>query len=125
MATQQVEFPAHERPQTDISTMMMVVMATGFTIAWFVVLYLTPISKGNFVRDLFLGSKSIQGTVTERFLIERVIFQSMITWVWALSIASIILKLQRNKQEREIIEDAAFPEDLDMTDGTRLVEVNA
>ena len=123
MATQQVEFPAHERPQTDINTMMMLVMATGFTIVWFLLLYFTPIAKGNFVRDLFLGSKSVQGAITERFLVERVIFQGMITWVWALSIASIILKVQRTQQERRFMSDAALPEDLDMTDATRLVEV--
>ena len=118
-----MQFPAHERPQTDINTMMMLVMATGFTIVWFLLLYFTPIAKGNFVRDLFLGSKSVQGAITERFLVERVIFQGMITWVWALSIASIILKVQRTQQERRFMSDAALPEDLDMTDATRLVEV--
>jgi biopolymer transport protein ExbB/TolQ/ABC-type transporter Mla subunit MlaD len=121
--TQQVDFPAHERPHTEISTGVMLLVATGFTILWFVFLLLTPISKANFPRDLFLGSKSEQGVITKQYLIERVIFQGTITWVWALSIANIILKSRRIQKERAFIASVTLPEDMDMADTNRLVEL--
>jgi biopolymer transport protein ExbB/TolQ len=123
MATQQVEFPAHERPKTEINTGLMLAMAAGFTVIWFGVLFITPVVAGNFPRDLFLGSEYQQGVLVKKFLTERVIFQSVITFVWALSLSSIFLKFQRNAQERGYLGDLDLPEDLDMTDTKRLVEV--
>ena len=123
MSTQVVEFPSHERPHTEVNTIQMVGIATACTIIWFVLLGLTPISKANFLRDLFLGSESKNGVLVHPYLIERVIFQGLISWVFALSMGNIVLKFQRMIKERAAIEDARFPEDLDMSDNERLIEV--
>jgi biopolymer transport protein ExbB/TolQ len=95
----------------------------GFTVLWFVLLYFTPPKAGNFPRDLFIGSESKEGVLTKQYLTDRVIFQSMITFVWALSMANIFLKVQRMQKEHAAIVDIELPEDMDMTDTRRLVEV--
>jgi biopolymer transport protein ExbB/TolQ len=118
----QVEFPTHERPNTDISTMAMLGIAAGFVALWFGVLYLTPPTKGNFIRDLFMGADvrmDAAGHITEivhGFLIERLIFQGAITLVWALSAATVVLKMLRLKTERESIDEDLVPEGTDFTD---------
>jgi biopolymer transport protein ExbB/TolQ len=117
MATQIVEFPAHERPRTDINTVSMLGIAIGFTLAWYMLLYVSPHSKesNTFLRDLFMGRFDINK--------ERVIFQSVITLVWALSTATIILKIQRLKKERETMLDDVLPDGLDLSDHDKLVEI--
>src|SRR5436190_10216829 len=123
MSTQIVEFPSHERPRTEVNIVQMVGIATACTIIWFMQLWFTPITKANFVRDLFLGSESKNGVLVHPYLIERVIFQGLITWVFALSMGNILLKFQGMKRERAAIADAGLPEDLDMSDSERLIEV--
>ena len=120
---QQVEFPTHERPHTEISVMQMLGIAAAFTVVWFGLLYVTPITKENFVRDLFLGGEVKDGVVVHGFLTERLIFQGMITFVWALSIATVILKIMRIKKERASLEESLIPEGLDMNETDKLTEV--
>ncbi len=120
--TQHVDFPAHERPHTQINTGLMLGIAAGFTFLWFALWYATPI-KDNFVRDLFLGAKLQNGVVERAFLTERVIFQGTITLVWALSMATILLKWQRLKKERIALAEDVLPDGLDMTDREKLIEV--
>src|SRR5690349_105219 len=117
MATQVVEFPAHERPHTEINTPAMLGIATAFTLLWYVILYISPHSKetNTFLRDLFMGRINVNP--------ERVVFQSVITWVWALSMATIILKLQRLQKERATMSDDVLPEGLDLSDREKLIEM--
>ena len=117
MATQNVEFPAHERPNTEISAIAMVGIAVGFTLAWYLILYISPHSAdlNTFVRDLFMGRFEVNK--------ERVVFQSVITLVWALSMANIILKLQRVQKERATLGEDVLPDGLDMTNREKLIEV--
>jgi biopolymer transport protein ExbB/TolQ/methyl-accepting chemotaxis protein len=117
MATQNVEFPAHERPHTEISTVAMLGIAVGFTLAWYLILYISPHSAdmNTFIRDLFMGRFEVNK--------ERVVFQSVITLVWALSTANIILKLQRIQKERATLAEDVVPEGLDMTDREKLIEL--
>jgi biopolymer transport protein ExbB/TolQ len=122
MAIQHVEFPAHERPHTEINTGLMVGIAAAFTMVWFGVLYLTPI-KGNFVRDLFLGAEVKDGVVLRAFLPERLIFQGTITFVWALSMATVILKIRRNTKERAALDERLLPRGLDLSDREGLVGI--
>ena len=103
MATQNVEFPAHERPHTEINTVAMLGIAVGFTVAWYLILYISPHSSdfNTFIRDLFMGRFEVNK--------ERVVFQSVITLVWALSMANIILKLQRIQKERATLGEDVLP----------------
>src|ERR1035437_394979 len=71
MSTQIVEFPSHERPHTEVNIVQMVGIATACAIIWFVLLGLTPISKANFVRDLFLGSESKNGVLVHPYRSEE------------------------------------------------------
>lgn len=123
MAQRKVEFPTHESPNTEISAIQMLGIAVGFTLVWLGLLYVTPITKGNFPRDLFLGAEIKDGAVVQGFLTERLIFQGLITFVWALSMATVVLKFIRINKERASLDVGAIPEDLDMADSERLVEV--
>jgi biopolymer transport protein ExbB/TolQ len=115
--TQQVDFPAHERPHTQISTLGMMGIAIAFTLAWYMLLYVSPHSResNTFLRDLFMGRFEVNK--------ERVVFQSVITLVWALSMATIILKMQRLQKERVAMAEDVLPDGLDMTDREKLIEV--
>ena len=86
MANQHVEFPAHERPQTEISTIRMIGIAVVITVVVFGIAFVV----GGFPKDLFMGR--------DKILPDRVFFQSLITLVWALSMANVILKMVRLKQ---------------------------
>jgi biopolymer transport protein ExbB/TolQ len=111
MATQHIEFPAHERPHTEVSTVQMVGIAVVITLVVFGVAFVV----GGFPKDLFMGR--------DKILPDRVFFQSLITFVWALSMANVLLKLVRLKKEREAIAESGLPENLDMTDHDALVGV--
>jgi len=119
----QVEFPTHERPHTDISTMMMMAIAAGFTVVWFGLLYVTPVTDSNFVRDLFMGAEVHNNVVVHGFLTERVIFQGSITFVWACSMANVVLKLLLLKKEAASLDESLIPEGLDMGDSDKAIEV--
>jgi len=116
MATQQVEFPVHERPHTEISVMQIMMIGTGFTVLFLLALYFTPITSSNFMRDLFLGSESKGGVVIHKINTERLIFQGVTTWVWALSTATIILKVMRSKRERTYLDETVVSEAMDYRD---------
>lgn len=114
MATQgrqQVDFPAHERPNTGVNPIPMVGIAIVITFAVFGIAFVV----GGFVKDLFMGR--------EKILIDRVIFQSMITMVFALSAASVGLKIMLLGKEKSTIEDSSLPENLDMNDTDALISV--
>jgi len=128
MATQakerrQVDFPNHERPTTDISAALMMLMGFIITVSWFTILYFTPITDGNFTRDLFMGADVKNGVVVHGFLTERVIFQGAITFVWAMSLATVILKLKRQKQERRALAEVVIPEGLNLIDIEKVAQV--
>ena len=123
MTNMQVEFPTHERPHSNIGTPQMLLIATGFTVLFFVALYFTPVTDGNFMRDLFLGAERKGGKLIKPFLVERVIFQGVTTWVWALSTATIILKLLRTRAERQSLHGDIIPEDIDFRNTEQCVVV--
>ena len=119
----QVDFPAHERPNTDISVAMMMLIGALITVGWFTFIYFTPITNGNFTRDLFMGADIKNGVVVHGYNTERVIFQGAITFVWSLSLATVILKTKRIRKERAGLEANVIPEGLDLTDHNRVIEV--
>ncbi len=109
MANQVVEFPAHERPQTEISTIRMI----GFAVAITVVVFGIAFVVGGFPKDLFMGR--------DKILPDRVFFQSLITLVWALAMANVVLKMVRLNKERAALEEGSLPENLDMSDKDALI----
>lgn len=119
----QVEFPVGERPNTEISTTMMCGIAAAFTVILFFLLYLTPITEHNFVRDLFLGSQKTEDGKVQGYNTERVIFQGSITFVFACSAATVVLKLMLIKKQRATLDESLIPEGIDMANSDQLIEV--
>jgi biopolymer transport protein ExbB/TolQ/uncharacterized coiled-coil DUF342 family protein len=70
---------------------------------------------GHFVKDLLMGDPTI--------LIERVIFQGTITFVWSLSVANVILKLLKMSKERATIDESLVPEGTNFTDTDNLIGI--
>ena len=108
-ARRQVEFPTHERPHTDINTLQMFGIAVGLTLAVFGIAFVL----GGFLKDLLMGKDQI--------LLDRVIFQSTITFVWSCSIANVILKILKINKERATLDDSLVPEGTDFNDMDALV----
>jgi len=108
-----VDFPTYERPHTEISTAQMMGIGAAMTVAVFGIAYTGIL--GVFVKDLLMGAQKV--------LIERVIFQGMITFVWSLSTANVVLKLLKIKKERATLDESVVPEGLDLTDMDKVVEV--
>lgn len=107
----QVEFPSHERPSTEINVVQMLGIGVGLTLLVFGIAYVV----GGFVKDLLMGKDQI--------LIERVIFQGAITFVWSLSAANVVLKILRINKERASLDESVVPDGVEMTDTEQLVEV--
>ena len=111
MSTQIVEFPSHERPHTEVNIVQMVGIALVITVAVFGIAF----AVGGFVKDLFMGR--------DKILLDRVFFQSIITVVWALSTANVVMKMLLLKKERAAIAESGLPESLNMTDKEALIEL--
>jgi ABC-type transporter Mla subunit MlaD/biopolymer transport protein ExbB/TolQ len=109
MSTRVVEFPSHERPRTEVNIVQMVGIAIVITLAVFGIAFVV----GGFVKDLFMGR--------DKILLDRVFFQSIITMVWALSTANVVLKMLLLKKERAAIAESGLSEHLDMTDREALI----
>jgi ABC-type transporter Mla subunit MlaD len=73
----------------------------------------TAFVAGGFVKDLFMGR--------DKILVDRVFFQGIITIVWALSTANVILKMLLLKKERAAVMESGLSESLDMTDKEALI----
>ena len=111
MSTQIVEFPSHERPRTEVNIVQMVGIALVITVAVFGIAFVV----GGFVKDLFMGR--------DKILLDRVFFQSVITLVWALSTANVVMKMLLLKKERAAIAESGLSENLNMTDKEALIEL--
>jgi biopolymer transport protein ExbB/TolQ len=111
MSTHVVEFPSHERPRTEVNIVQMIGIAIVITAAVFGIAFVV----GGFVKDLFMGR--------DKILMDRVFFQSIITLVWALSTANVVLKMLLLKKERAAIAESGLSENLDMTDKEALIEL--
>jgi len=111
MSTQIVEFPSHERPHTEVNIVQMIGIAIVITVAVFGIAF----AVGGFVKDLFMGR--------DKILLDRVFFQSIITLVWALSTANVVMKMLLLKKERAAIAESGLSENLNMTDKEALIEL--
>ena len=111
MPTHIVEFPSHERPRTEVNLIQMVGIAVVITVAVFGIAFV----MGGFVKDLFMGR--------DKILLDRVFFQSIITLVWALSTANVVMKMLLLKKERASIAESGLSENLDMTDNEALIDL--
>lgn len=112
MSKQIVTFPSAPRPSTSVNMGLIVLSALGVTLLVFAILW--PL-KGTFIRDLFIGRYEADPA--------RYVFQALITWVWGLSTMTIVFKRMKCRAEFRALEDCPVPQDLDMTDHNRLIEV--
>ncbi|NQU11032.1 MotA/TolQ/ExbB proton channel family protein [bacterium] len=104
MAIHKVAFPTHKRPTTDVPFIRVLMIGLLCTVALFLLLW--PL-KDYFIRELFIGYNVPKW--------DRVIFQGIITLVFMLSMATIILKIFRTRRERAIIDQGVVPDQLDAT----------
>ena len=108
---ERVDFPTHERPTTDVSMGKVLLYALVITVGFLGMLY--PM-KGTFVRDLMMGRNEIA--------MDRLIFQGLTFYMWALSTANILLKYLRIRKERAVLNERLLPADLDMIEDRALVK---
>ena len=114
MSTLKVQFPNEERPTTDVSMGVIVFGGLGITVAIFGAIY--PF-KGSFIRDLLMGRESVN--------LERVIFQGLTLWMWALSLVNIVLKFIKLRTEQKVMREDLIPEGTVITDIGDLVNIHA
>jgi hypothetical protein len=107
-----VEFPSHERPNTDVSAMMLFFVAFVF-----VALIMGPayLAKGTFYRDLLMGRNEI--------FIERIIFQGATVLMFSLSLSNIFLKFMKIRGEAKAMKKDLLPPDLNITDVPSLIKI--
>jgi biopolymer transport protein ExbB/TolQ len=112
MSTYKVDFPSEERASTDVNIGFVIVIAAFITVCVFGAAY--PF-KGTFIRDLLMGRNEVA--------IERVIFQGLTIFMWALSCATVLLKSFVIRGEHRVIASDPVPPDLDLKDLPALVKV--
>ena len=112
MSSLRVPFPSVERPGTTIKFLPILIIATAITIGIFGAIW--PF-KGTFIRDLMIGRQVASA--------ERIIFQGLTTFCWALSTATIVLKFRRLKLERRMLASEPIPPDFDIMDEGQLAEM--
>ncbi|MDW8344142.1 MAG: MotA/TolQ/ExbB proton channel family protein [Verrucomicrobiae bacterium] len=122
---QRVEFPAHKRPTTNVGLAPLLGTALIITVVLFGVLW--PFAERRpdgtvaqpFIRDLFIGY-DVQNN--RSFYPDRIIFQGLITYVWALSITYVILKRGRVAKERKFVEENVVPDNLDFHNDEQILQ---
>ena len=112
MSKHKVAYLSGERPDTAVNIGLSVLLAIGVTAIIFGILWQL---KGTFIRDLFIGRYENDPG--------RYIFQGLITFMWALSTVTVILKRVKISAEFRMLHELPIPEDLDMTDIPNLIEV--
>jgi hypothetical protein len=113
--SRQVEFPTHERPETEINLGLMIGLGVGLSVLVFGVAFAIGQMGIHFVQDLFMGYPKLNA--------ERIFFQGIITLIWGFSTANVILKLMKNKKERETLDPSLVPEGIDMEDKEQLISI--
>lgn len=112
MSEHLVPFPSGERPTTVVNMGKVVLLSIALTACIFAIIY--PL-KGTFIRDLMMGRYDNDPA--------RYIFQALTTFVWGLSTMTVVLKRMRMKREFAYLRACPIPEDLDLTDQPRLLEI--
>lgn len=107
-----VEFPSYERPNTDVSTLMLFLVAFGF-----VGLIMGPayFAKGTFYRDLLMGRHHIE--------MERLIFQGATVLMFSLSLSNIFLKFLKIRAENKAMKQDLLPPNLNIMDIPALIKI--
>ncbi len=107
-----VEFPSYERPSTDVSALMLILVALLIEGS---VLILAYFSKGTFFRDLLMGRHHIE--------MERIIFQSATMLAFSLSLSNVILKFVKMRGESKAMQQDLLPPDLNIMDIPGLIKI--
>ena len=86
--TEKVVFPEITRPNTNAGLLKVALIAFGITLA--IMVSVLPFKK-TFIRDLLVGRETIE--------VDRVIFQGLTIFMWAMSAATVVIKKRRLKHE--------------------------
>jgi len=108
-----VEFPTHKRPTTDVNKLLMFGLGLLLTVLIFAALW--PLPPKAFIRNLFLGQASEARLKAGGLNFDpgNAVFTFLITYMWALSMVGMVLKLFRVREERARITEEILPETLD------------
>jgi hypothetical protein len=106
-----VEFPSHERPSTDVSALMLFLVAFCFV---GLIMGSAFFAKGSFYRDLLMGRNEI--------FIERLIFQGSTVLMFSLSLSNIFLKFLKIRGESKAMRQELLPPDLNIVDIPGLIK---
>jgi hypothetical protein len=112
MYNTKVEFPSIDRPGTDVSMGLICAVAFVGTLALFLAVF--PF-KGTFIRDLLMGREVVAW--------DRIFFQGLTIYMWAMSTANIVLKYKHIRAERRAMHRDPLPADLDTSDPVALQNV--
>ena len=108
--TEKVVFPSIDRPSTNAPLWKVSLTALAFTAV--IMLGVLPF-RGSFVRDLLVGRYTIE--------IDRVIFQGLTIFMWAMSLGTVLIKKRRLKREFRALHDPLIPEDLSIAEDRSLI----
>ena len=107
-----VEFPSYERPNTDVSALMLFIGAAFF---WFLIMGPAYFAKGTFYRDLLMGRNEV--------FLERLIFQGATVLMFSLSCSNILLKFLRIGKESRAMKKDFLPPNLNIMDFPSLIKI--
>ncbi|MBM3858078.1 MAG: hypothetical protein FJ395_00335 [Verrucomicrobia bacterium] len=114
MATYKAEFPTHKRPTTSVSLAIM--LGGGLALALVIFGALWPLPANSFVRDVFIGHAA-EAALKEgkpNWDPNNAVFTFLITFMWAVSVVGIILKMLRVRKERARTEGEVVPANLNL-----------
>ncbi len=109
--TEKVVFPEITRPNTNAPMIKALLLALAVTAA--ILGSVLPFKK-TFIRDLLVGYETIE--------IDRVLFQGLTIYMWALSAVTVFLKKRRLKMEFRALHDPLLPDDLAIGDDRSLIK---
>lgn len=109
--TEKVVFPEITRPNTNAGLLKVALIAFGITLA--IMVGVLPFKK-TFIRDLLVGRETIET--------DRVIFQGLTIFMWAMSAATVFIKKRRLKLELKALHDPLLPDDLSIGEDRSLVK---
>lgn len=112
MSEHQVAFPSGERPGMNVNMGAVVLLAIALDLLIFSAIYTL---KGTFIRDLFMGRTEIDSA--------RLLFQALTMFMFCLSTMTVVLKRIKVRAEFRALREIPLPDDLDMNDTPRLVNV--
>ena len=126
MSQLKVEFPPEERATTAVNIWWVLLGATIMTGILYIGIYESCRFGKLFLRELFMGFgwDSKLNKPTFEVNMERVIFQFLTFWMFALSVMNIVLKFSKLRAETKALHGDWIPQDLNMRDIPGLIKIH-